>query len=115
MDTQAERRWLMERLRAGADCLKFARGMSLKPRAAAQVETVQITARESEIIGANLTEAADKIASLLARVDEMERAMVEINRRASPRPDRTLGDCADELMWVCSIARSLLPDAGEGG
>jgi hypothetical protein len=45
-------------------------------------------------------------------VSELRTALENINRRASPRPDRTLGDCADELVWITDEARLALAKLG---
>lgn len=43
--------------------------------------------------------------AMLAREEAMREALAEINRRASPHPDRTLGECADELVRIAAVAR----------
>lgn len=49
-----------------------------------------------------------EVVALRAEVERLREALESINRRASPSPNRTLGDCADELMWITDIARAAL-------
>ena len=39
---------------------------------------------------------------------QMMEALDAINRRASPRPDRTFDDCSTDLYWCASEARRVL-------
>lgn len=43
-----------------------------------------------------------------AHVAALVEALENINLKASPRPDRTLDECADELYWCASEARQAL-------
>jgi hypothetical protein len=47
-----------------------------------------------------------------AQVSALVEALENINRKASPRPDRTLDECADELYWCASEARQALAAFG---
>lgn len=120
---------LVGRLRAYADALKFARSMSLKPTEANQVETVQVTARESEIIASGLTEAGRLIESLLAersalaaRLLAAERVVEQVSawfESATQKGDKGC-DWLNEGGWeeapeVAALAASWLADGkGEG-
>lgn len=60
------------------------------------------------------------VATATSGQDRLREALENINRRASPKPDRTLGDCADELTYIADLARAALssqpppaPDAVE--
>lgn len=54
---------------------------------------------------------AKATAHLIAAAPTLYAVLEDINRRASPAPDRTLGDCADELMRIADIARAALTRA----
>lgn len=51
---------------------------------------------------------AEANAHLIAAAPELLAALETINRRGSPKPDRTLGDCADELQMIVDIARAAI-------
>lgn len=41
-------------------------------------------------------------------IEQMRQALENINRRASPGPDRTFDDCSRDLYWCASEARRVL-------
>ena len=57
---------------------------------------------------------ADRIAALEAEVARLRGALVNINRKASPDPERTMSEASNDLYWCACEARLALenPDAG---
>lgn len=113
---------LLIALRAYTAALKFARGMSIKPQDAAQVETVQITATESEIIAAGISQAADTIECLQAEAEGRREALEDARWRLSciaqmhtidgkngpPTDSEILGRCFEEAQKGVVAARDTL-------
>ena len=48
---------------------------------------------------------------LISAAPEMLEALKAIQKRAYPKPDRTLGDCADELIVIDDLCRYVLASA----
>lgn len=62
-------------------------------------------------LAAFVRENADAILSALrqpTQTDALREALENINRKASPRPDRALNECADDLYWCACEARKAL-------
>lgn len=59
-----------------------------------------------------MPETAEDYRALLhaqsAMIEEMRQALENINRRASPGPDRTFDDCSRDLYWCACEARRVL-------
>lgn len=60
-------------------------------------------------LACRIVEAHEEAIRALSKERDMAvEALEKINRIGSPRPDRTLGDCADDLQFIVDIARAAL-------